>query len=409
MITPDGFRVRAGRCDHRADERTIDAALRRLTAPLERAWSRLAAARTIAVKVNLVWPPDKVRRHEGRHQELVDPEVFRCVLRLLRERTTARVVVTDTTLLFGDERGRDVTFRPLLEELEIDYIECNDPPSASFDVPGGGLMFDRYLLHPIFREVDEMVSVATLKNHNFMGVTLTTKNLFGLPPVHPGNRNRTYYHHIIRLPFVLADLARLLDPALCIVDGLVGQARREWGGEARVADTLIAGDHPIATDLCGAWLMGHDPYGDWPTPPYRRDRSHLRVAVDAGWGPASLEAIDFDPGDVQSPVAEFDSDQVDSPATVASWRRTMCEQALDFAARRAEFEARFAGEYIYYQDGEVLWHAPHPPGWVSRRDLAGVKKDRAIWLKYVDPTDWEGEHFEVYERELARMSEPVGA
>ena len=36
----------------------------------------------------------------------------------------------------------------------------------------------------------------------------------------------------------------------------------------------------------------------------------------------------------------------------------------------------------------------------SRRDLAGKSKESAIWLKLVDPEEVEGEHFEVYEREL---------
>ncbi len=396
------YTVRAARCDHRADQADIDAALRRITAPLERAWQRIEAAATVGLKVNLVWPPEKIRRTAERHQELVDPAVFRGVLKLLREHTSARLVVCDTTLMHGEERGRDVHFRPLLDEFGAEYVECNDEPSAAYDLPDG-LMFGRYLLHPIFRDIDAMVSVATLKSHNFMGVTLTTKNLFGLPPIHPNNRNRTYFHHIIRLPYVLADLHRLLDPALCLVDGLVGQSKREWGGEARISDTLLAGDHSIATDLCGAWLMGHDPYGDWPHPPYRRDRSHLKVAVEAGWGPGSLDEVDF-AHDLERPVGEYDSDEVDAPETVAGWRRSMCEQALHFLDHREQYLSEYANQYIYLQDGEVLWHDAYPPrGWFSRRELAGAKRGVAIWLKYADPAEWEQERFDVYARELAKM------
>ena len=32
----------------------------------------------------------------------------------------------------------------------------------------------------------------------------------------------------------------------------------------------------------------------------------------------------------------------------------------------------------------------------SRRDLSGDKKDSALWLKYVDPDENEGERFERY-------------
>ena len=37
----------------------------------------------------------------------------------------------------------------------------------------------------------------------------------------------------------------------------------------------------------------------------------------------------------------------------------------------------------------------------SRRELAGANKLSAMWLKYVDPEEAEGEHFEVYEEALA--------
>ena len=44
---------------------------------------------------------------------------------------------------------------------------------------------------------------------------------------------------------------------------------------------------------------------------------------------------------------------------------------------------------------------------VSRRELAGLQKTSAIFLKLVDPDEHEGERFEVYEQELALMARPV--
>ena len=56
------------------------------------------------------------------------------------------------------------------------------------------------------------------------------------------------------------------------------------GGEGRICNALMAGDHPVATDACGMTLMGHDPHSDWPTPPFRRDRNHLLIAAKHGFG-----------------------------------------------------------------------------------------------------------------------------
>ena len=35
--------------------------------------------------------------------------------------------------------------------------------------------------------------------------------------------------------------------------------------------------------------------------------------------------------------------------------------------------------------------------------LSGDKPDQAMWFKYVDPEEKEGEHFEVYEHALERV------
>ena len=70
-----------------------------------------------------------------------------------------------------------------------------------------------------------------------------------------------------------------------------------------------------------------------------------------------------------------------------------------------EFIDKYSGQFILLQDGEVKWHNDDSIPRRSRRQLVGDKPDQAMWLKYVDPTEAEGEHFEVYERTLRRMSE----
>jgi hypothetical protein len=243
-----------------------------------------------------------------------------------------------------------------------------------------------------------------MKNHAFMGVTLCMKNLFGLPPITlPAGRVRTYYHHLIRLSYVLPDLAMITQPCLNIVDALTGQSGREWGGEGRVCNALLAGDQVTATDTCGMYLMGHDPASDWPAPPFRRDRNHLLIAARHGFGTVDLDEIDFQ-SEVHPPLASFDSVQSDSPETVASWRRTTCEQGLFYQDHRRQMVDRFRGEFIFLQDGEVVWHGPDPANLGSRRQLSGGKKDRALWLKLVDPEETEGEQFAVYDECLAAMA-----
>lgn len=399
------YTVRATRCDHMASDEEILNRLQTITEPLERSWHKIENARKILIKTNMVWPPDRIRYFAGRRQELVDDSVMLAVLQLLRERTDAELCIIDTT--FSQDDGGlspQVNFQPLLEKFGVRFIDANQPPFALIDVPGGGLMFSRYQLHAEIADADAFISVAKMKNHAFMGITLCLKNLFGLPPMPPHGRVRTYYHHLIRLSYVLPDLGLITKPCLNIIDGLVGQAGREWGGKPLVADTLVAGDHVVATDACAAWLMGHEPAGDWPNPPYRRDRSPIAVAAEHGFGTTNLDEIDFET-DQTSPVAPFDSDEVDSKQTVRSWRQTTCEQALYFRDHQEELVQQYAGEFIFLQADEVVWHGDNPHRLGSRRQLSGSKKDSALWLKKIDPEEVEGEHFEVYERNLAKLAD----
>jgi len=206
------------------------------------------------------------------------------------------------------------------------------------------------------------------------------------------------------MPYMLADLGRIYDPALNIVDALVSQAGREWGDEPpQITDTLIAGDQVIATDACATHLMGHDPQADWLTPPFHRDRNALLVAAEGGFGTVNLDEIDFE-SEVSAPLGPFFARITDARATVISWRRTTAEQALLYREDRERFVARYAGQFILLQQGEVIWHDTSSDIRVSRRELAGRNPEQAIWLKYVDPDEAEGEHYQVYERALVECA-----
>ena len=401
-------RVRAVRCDHGASDERVYEALAHALDPLDAAWERLAAARRIGIKFNQDMPPDKVVVHRGHRQQLVSDSVVRATIRLLRERTDAELFVVDIgveNVRPGQTRRENATILPLLDELDVRFIDATDGPVAWTPVPDGGNLFGSYPLPAASMEADEFVSVQTAKNHRFMGVTLTTKNLFGLAALPPEGRPRAYYHHVVRLPYVLADLARIYDPTLNIVDAMVGQAGEEWGpGDyPRVCDALVAGDQTIATDACVAHLMGHDPTSDWPAQPFIRDRNHLLVAAQGGFGTVDLDEIEFE-SEVDAPMGEFFTLEFDPEERVRSWIRSMCEQALFYRDNRDRLVSEHAGSYILLQMGEVRWSDPHGHIGHSRRKLAGDHPEEGLWLKYVDPDEAEAERYEVYADTLARLA-----
>jgi hypothetical protein len=175
----------------------------------------------------------------------------------------------------------------------------------------------------------------------------------------------------------------------------------EWGGDGRIADVMIAGDHTIATDACGCYLMGHDPASDWPRPPFKRDRNHLLLAAQSGFGTVNLDEIDFE-SEVDPPVADFDSADCDIEL-MGSHMKTASRQGLFYRENEGNLLDKYGGEFIFIQDGEVIWNGEDPmqPGPVH--EVASKKPEQGVWLKKVEPEQDEGEHYSIYEDSLTAL------
>ena len=96
--------------------------------------------------------------------------------------------------------------------------------------------------------------------------------------------------------------------------------------------------------------------------------------------------------------------ETDSAKTVISWRRTTCEQGLIYRETARDYVDRYRGQFIYLQDGNVVWSGEDPSKLGSRRKLSSDKKDSALWLKLVDPEASEGERYEAYEEALEGLA-----
>ncbi len=142
-----------------------------------------------------------------------------------------------------------------------------------------------------------------------------------------------------------------------------------------------------------------DPAADWPAPPFRRDRNHLLIAAQRGFGTVDLDAVDF-ASEVKRPLSGFDSIRTDPEEVIGSWRKTTCEQALFYQENRDAFAARYRAEFILRQRDRAIWHGDDLTKLGSRRLISGSHAEQGIWLRLVDPEEREGEHFEVYERHL---------
>ena len=153
-------------------------------------------------------------------------------------------------------------------------------------------------LNHSYEDCDFFVSVAKMKNHEEMGITLSMKNLFGITPTALyGGREPLFHYGKVqapsgapqeldpksnryegwRLPRILVDIngARPID--LSILDGITATVGGEgpWvpGAKPIKPGLLLAGRNCVSTDAVGAATMGYNPRA-------RRDEAPFRVFKD---------------------------------------------------------------------------------------------------------------------------------
>lgn len=197
-------------------------------------------------------------------------------------------------------------------------------------VPGGGYMYSGFDLNHAYEDTDVLVSMAKLKNHLTAGVTLSMKNLFGLPPnslygteagketaighrapMHdpkgfealkmPGQKETGISTDPTwRVPRITVDVCAARPIHLAIIDGISAMSGGEgpWCGPEKLKATtpgvLIAGFNPVSTDAVGTAVMGYEnPRAARGTKPFHFCDNHLLLAEQAGLGTADLAQIDL--------------------------------------------------------------------------------------------------------------------
>ena len=199
---------------------------------------------------------------------------------------------------------------------------------AHFRVPTGGYMFSSLELNHSYEDTDVLVSLCKLKNHCTAGVTLSMKNLFGLPPntlygsdtgedavgvrapLHnpkgfekrqfPGIKAGEFSAEPTwRVPRITADICAARPIDLAIIDGITAMRGGEgpWclnisKVEPTTPGVLIAGFNMVSTDAVGTAVMGYENPRATGTKPFDFCDNHLLLAEQAGLGTADLSHIE---------------------------------------------------------------------------------------------------------------------
>ncbi len=302
---------------------------------------RLVQGKTVAIKLNLTGrATDRIQDLPVEQTHWVHPQVVGATVHLLGKAGARRIRLLESTMSPGgsleefmlEAKWQPQDFASAASGVEFENTNFAGPSKKylRLPVPGGGLLFKAYEANRSYADCDVFVSLAKLKEHSTAGVTLSMKNLFGIPPctiygedagadepstvvkgaramLHDGSRQpsrvaapendpRSPRDPGYRVPRVTADLVAARAIHLAIIDGVESMAGGEgpWVKHGRPIrpGLLIAGTNCVTTDAVATALMGFDPMAGRGTTPFETCDSTLRLAEELGIGTRDLKRIE---------------------------------------------------------------------------------------------------------------------
>ncbi len=236
------------------------------------------AGRKVWVKPNLLGP------HPPERGVTTDPELVRAVVRELKHRRAAEIVVTDNP--GGRIQGGLAAFlAPTgIPAAGADCFRGLDQTPAS--LPLKSRFVSQVPVSRILFECDVILNLPVFKTHSLTILTGAIKNLFGIVP---GDYKSTLHGKAAtaaRFAELLVDIYQAVPiPMLHIMDALRGMDGQQGPGGGRVLNIgkLLAARNGVALDAAMALMAGAEP----------RRIPMLRIAAERKLGPIDQADIDI--------------------------------------------------------------------------------------------------------------------
>ncbi len=205
--------------------------------------------------------PNLVFLSEGAEHINTHPLVVRAAAEAFLKIGAAEVFVAEGTGLVRD--GLMVVeacgLAEVLAEDKIPFVDLNNDEVFALPNRGTYTRLETLALPAALRRADWIVSLAKLKTHHWVGVTLAMKNFFGVMPgrVYGWPKNVLHYAGIGES---ILDINATVRPHFAIVDGIVGmEGDGPINGAPKPVGVLILGRNLPAVDATCARIMGIDP------------------------------------------------------------------------------------------------------------------------------------------------------
>ena len=274
---------------------------------------------TVAVRQCFEYNPDEVLNHvEWLYTEAKGPD------------PSGKKVLVKPNILSDEDPVKAITTHPVVVEAVIKYLQSRGATvfvgdSPTFDnrkftgeksgirqvVDNYGATWVRFNNSAITRKVgssaikitgmvanvDLIISIPKLKNHELMFFTGAIKNIFGLVPGFNKVIQHTRYPDRYKLGKFFVDLEEAVRPHFHIMDGIMAlEGPGPGNGYPKRVNVLLASVNPLALDIIATRIVGYNPL-NIPTNKIALARGHLLNSIDdiiiKGADPETIVVKDF--------------------------------------------------------------------------------------------------------------------
>ncbi len=183
---------------------------------------------------------------------VTNPEVIKALIELIYEKKPKKVILGDSPSWgFNAEKVYEVTgARRVAEETGCTLINLDQDEKIDCMIPKAWRL-KKIKVAKTLLDCDKLINVPVMKTHMQCVVSLGLKNMKGIMPL----KIKTKLHALepkkeySGLDVGIADLHRLIQPDLTIVDGTIGmEGRGPFDGEPIRMDLIIAGEDAVLVD-----------------------------------------------------------------------------------------------------------------------------------------------------------------